>query len=479
VNHSTRRLLRDAMKLLDLGLLVLSLGLTTMLIVSHRGTLSFAQFLGLRIKIGNFVLFALLLLAWHSVLLLCGLYQSRRMSTRRSEAVDTLKATGMASICLLLAGAMFSKNIVTPSFVGLFWLFSFDSIISVRLIIRFFLSRARRRGKNVRFMLILGTNARAIEFARRIESRPDLGYRILGFVDDEWSGSAAVREAGYRISCDFAGLAEFLRRNVVDEVATYLPLRSFYEHAAQVAALCDLHGILIRFDTDIFNLNFARTRTEDFDQGLHIAPYGSEYEALPMVLKRFLDVVISFALLILLVPVFLLVAVLVKLSSTGPIFFSQERIGLNKRRFLTYKFRTMIPNAEQMISQLEHLNEVSGPVFKIKNDPRLSPVGKLLRRTSIDELPQLFNVLKGDMSLVGPRPMAVRDYEGFSEDWQRRRFSVRPGITCLWQVNGRSSISFQQWMELDMQYIEQWSIWLDLKILARTIPAVMRGTGAA
>jgi lipopolysaccharide/colanic/teichoic acid biosynthesis glycosyltransferase len=132
-----------------------------------------------------------------------------------------------------------------------------------------------------------------------------------------------------------------------------------------------------------------------------------------------------------------------------------------------------------MISQLEHLNEVSGPVFKIKNDPRLSPVGKLLRRTSIDELPQLFNVLKGDMSLVGPRPMAVRDYEGFSEDWQRRRFSVRPGITCLWQVNGRSSISFQQWMELDMQYIEQWSIWLDLKILAKTIPAVMRGTGAA
>jgi exopolysaccharide biosynthesis polyprenyl glycosylphosphotransferase len=467
------------MKLLDLGLLALSLGLTTMLVVSHRGTLSFAQFLALRIKIGNFLLFALVLLAWHSILLLCGLYQSRRMSTRRSEAVDTLKATGMASACLMLAGALFSKNIVTPAFVGFFWLFSFGSIISVRLIIRFFLSRARRYGKNLRFILILGTNARAIEFARRIESRPDLGYRILGFVDDEWSGSAAVRETGYPICCDFAGLAEYLRRNVVDEVATYVPLRSFYEHAAQVAALCDLHGILIRFDTDIFNLNFARSRTEDFDRNLQIAPYGSEYEALPMILKRFLDIVMSFVLLILLSPVFIVTALLVKLSSAGPVFFCQQRIGLNKRRFLTYKFRTMIPNAEQMISQLEHLNEVSGPVFKIKNDPRLSPVGKLLRRTSIDELPQLFNVLKGDMSLVGPRPMAVRDYEGFSEDWQRRRFSVRPGITCLWQVNGRSSVSFQQWMELDMLYIEQWSIWLDLKILARTIPAVMRGTGAA
>jgi exopolysaccharide biosynthesis polyprenyl glycosylphosphotransferase len=467
------------MKLVDLGLLVLSLGLTTMLVVSHRGTLSLAQFLGLRIKIGNFILFALILLLWHSILLLCGLYQSRRMSTRSSEAVDTLKATGMCSACLMLAGALFSKNIVTPSSVGLFWLFGFDSIIAVRLIIRFFLSRARRHGKNLRFVLILGTNTRAIEFARRIESRPDLGYRILGFVDDQWAGSSAVGETGHPICCDFAGLAEYLRRNVVDEVATYLPLRSFYQHAAQVAALCDLHGILIRFDTDIFNLNFARSRTEDFDRGLQIAPYGGEYEALPMVLKRFLDIALSFALLILLSPVFLLAALLVKLSSAGPILFSQERIGLNKRRFLTYKFRTMIPNAEQMISQLEHLNEVSGPVFKIKNDPRLSPVGKLLRRTSVDELPQLFNVLKGDMSLVGPRPMAVRDYEGFSEDWQRRRFSVRPGITCLWQVNGRSSISFQQWMELDMQYIEQWSIWLDLKILVRTIPAVVRGTGAA
>ena len=479
MNHSTRRLFRDAMKLLDLGLLVVSLGLTTMLVVSHRGTLTFAQFLHLRIKLGNFVLFALMLLVWHSILLLCGLYQSRRMSTRRSEAIDTLKATGMASVCLMLAGALFSKNIVTPAFVGLFWLFSFDSIIAVRLIIRFFLSRARRHGKNLRFMLILGTNARAIQFARRIESRPDLGYRILGFIDDEWTGASAVRETGYPICCDFDGLAEYLRRNVVDEVATYLPLRSFYEHAAQVAALCDLHGILIRFDTDIFNLNFSRLRTEDFDRGLQIAPYGSEYEALPMILKRFIDIVISCLLLVLLAPVFVIVALLVKLSSSGPVFFSQERIGLNKRRFLTYKFRTMIPNAEQMIQQLEHLNEVSGPVFKIKNDPRLSPVGKFLRRASIDELPQLFNVLKGDMSLVGPRPMAVRDYEGFSEDWQRRRFSVRPGITCLWQVNGRSSISFEQWMELDMQYIEQWSIWLDFKILLRTIPAVMRGTGAA
>jgi lipopolysaccharide/colanic/teichoic acid biosynthesis glycosyltransferase len=138
----------------------------------------------------------------------------------------------------------------------------------------------------------------------------------------------------------------------------------------------------------------------------------------------------------------------------------------------------MVVDAEKQMEQLQHLNEVSGPVFKIKDDPRITPIGKFLRKTSIDELPQLFSVLKGDMSLVGPRPLPVRDYEGFNEDWQRRRFSVKPGITCLWQVQGRSTISFEKWMELDLQYIDKWSLWLDLQILVQTIPAVLKGSGA-
>jgi lipopolysaccharide/colanic/teichoic acid biosynthesis glycosyltransferase len=187
---------------------------------------------------------------------------------------------------------------------------------------------------------------------------------------------------------------------------------------------------------------------------------------------------VSSVLLILLSPLFLLVGLLIKLSSNGRVFFSQERVGLNKRQFRIHKFRTMVPNAEKMLAELESLNELSGPVFKIRNDPRLTSIGKYLRRTSIDELPQLYNVLKGDMSLVGPRPLPVRDYEGFNEDWQRRRFSIRPGITCIWQVNGRNSIPFDQWMEMDMRYVDEWSLWLDFKILARTIPAVLRGSGA-
>ena len=198
-----------------------------------------------------------------------------------------------------------------------------------------------------------------------------------------------------------------------------------------------------------------------------------------VLVKRTLDVFLSLVLLIILAPLFFFIVFLIKVTSQGPVFFIQERMGLSKRRLRLYKFRTMISDAEQQLSQLENLNEASGPVFKIKNDPRITPIGKFLRKTSIDEFPQLINVLKGDMSMVGPRPLPLRDYNGFDQDWQRRRFSVRPGITCIWQVDGRSDISFEKWMELDVQYIDHWSLWLDFKILAKTIPAVLKGSGAA
>jgi exopolysaccharide biosynthesis polyprenyl glycosylphosphotransferase len=195
-------------------------------------------------------------------------------------------------------------------------------------------------------------------------------------------------------------------------------------------------------------------------------------------LKFIFDFTISFLVILFLSPLMLAIIILIKLTSPGPVFFSQRRVGRNKRVFNVYKFRTMVVDAEKRMGEIEHLNEVSGPVFKIKNDPRITPIGRVLRKTSMDELPQLFNVLAGQMSLVGPRPLPMRDYEGFNEDWQRRRFSVKPGITCLWQIQGRSSISFEKWMELDLQYIDKWSLWLDFQILLQTIPAVLKGSGA-
>jgi exopolysaccharide biosynthesis polyprenyl glycosylphosphotransferase len=479
VNEAKRRFLLNALKLYDLGIIIVSFGLATFLLVHAENKVSLHDFLAMRVKVSNCVIFALALFCCHAIFSMCGLYQSRRLSTRLAESTDALKATSLSTVCLALVAVFFSVRMITVPFLITFYAISSLLVVASRFLMQYWLAIVRRHGHNLRYMLILCTNSRAIEFARKIEATPERGYQLLGFVDEDWAKMDDFNATGYKVCCDYAGLAEYLRRNVVDEVAIYLPLRSFYEHSSQVAALCEQHGMVMRFASDIFGLKTARSRTEEFEGDHHIAAYTGVRDGWPLLVKRILDLAISFTLLVLLAPLFLVIAALIKLSSHGPVFFRQERMGINKRRFVIYKFRTMIPNAEEMMESLEDLNEVSGPVFKIMDDPRITPIGKFLRRTSIDELPQLFNILKGDMSLVGPRPLPVRDYQGFNQDWQRRRFTVRPGITCLWQVNGRSSIPFEQWMRLDLQYMDEWSLWLDLKILARTIPAVLRGSGAA
>lgn len=479
MNEAKRRFILSGLKLFDISQLILSFALATILVVDWDERVSLQQFLSVRIKLSNCAAFAFILLTWHIIFSLCGLYESKRLAARRSEIVDLFKATTSSSVLLALLAASFRITMITPRFLATFWLLSSFLLATSRLALRPLLAGLRRRGRNLRNMLVLGTNSRAISFAHTIQKKPELGYRLLGFVDDDWQRIAEFKQTGFALVSDYAGLAEFLRRNVVDEVAMYLPLRSFYERSFGAAALCEQHGIIMRFDGDIFGLKKSRSTADEFDGDHHVASYTGVRDWWPLVAKRILDLVLSLALLLFLLPLFVIVALLIKYSSAGPIFFSQERMGLNKRRFLIFKFRTMLPNAEKMLAELEQHNEVSGPVFKIREDPRITPIGKVLRRTSIDELPQLFNVLKGDMSLVGPRPLPVRDYEGFSEDWQRRRFSVRPGITCLWQVSGRSSIPFEQWMKMDLQYMDEWSLWLDMKILMQTVSAVLKGTGAA
>jgi exopolysaccharide biosynthesis polyprenyl glycosylphosphotransferase len=478
VNDEKRRFLLTSLKLFDLVLVIAAFGLATTLSVHASRGVSLYEFLGMRVKLSNFLIFILALLFCHSIFSFYGLYRSRRLSTRMLEVADCLKATTLSSLGFLAVGFLFRIRMITPQFLLMFWVILSVILVSTRLLMRVWLAEVRKHGRNLRYMLILGTNARAIDFAQKIKDQPARGYQILGFVDDNWPGLAEFKSKGLKLVASYEGLAEFLRRNVVDEVAIYLPLRSYHEHASQVAVLCEEHGIAMRVAADIFGLRTARSRAEYFDCAYHIATYTGIRDEWPLVVKRAIDLAISFTLLVLLSPLFLFVAMAIKLTSKGPILFRQERLGLNKRRFYIYKFRTMVPDAEKLIAELEDMNEVSGPVFKIKDDPRITGIGKFLRRTSIDELPQLLNILKGEMSLVGPRPLPKRDYEGFSEDWQRRRFSVRPGVTCLWQVNGRSSIPFEQWMRLDLQYMDEWSLWLDLKILARTIPAVLRGSGA-
>jgi len=472
------RLIIGLLKLFDLVLVVLAFALTTINRVYAEHTMALGHFLSIRAKIANLAILLFALFACHVTFSACGLYRSRRLTGRSHEALDLLRATTAFITFFLALSYVFSIHMITMQFLAEFWAILTLFLVISRFVLRMVADRVRVRGRDLRHMLILGTNRRAIDFARRILASRERGYRLLGFVDDEWPGLADLTNAGFPLVSDYAGLEEYLRRNVVDEVAIYLPLGSYYKYSSHVASLCQQHGITMRIHSDIFGVKATRWTAEDFEGDQYIATYTPASELWGRTIKRAFDVAVASFALLCVGPIFVAAAIAVKLSSRGPIFFRQERIGLNKRRFKMIKFRTMVQNAEHLMAALEKQNEASGPVFKMRNDPRITPVGKWLRRTSIDELPQLLNVLAGDMSLVGPRPLPVRDFEGFNEDWQRRRFSIKPGITCLWQVGGRSDLTFEQWMQLDLQYLDEWSLWLDLKILTRTVPAVFRGVGA-
>jgi exopolysaccharide biosynthesis polyprenyl glycosylphosphotransferase len=476
----TRRyILLSLFKTFDLALLVGSFIAAAAPDLSEVGAKSLTDFISMRISVRNFVLFSGLLLLWHFLFSFFGLYESRRFLGQRPEALEVLKATSLGTLVFSLVGTLFNLRVIHPLFLTAFWLMSTGTAVVSRRVLRFLLEQIRRRGHNLRHILIVGTNSRAVKIARALEAHSTLGYRILGFVDREWLGMTEFRRTGYKWICDFKGLSSFLRDSVVDEVLITLPINSLYFEASHIAALCQEHGITTHFLSNLFDLKPARAKAEPLDYDSLITLNEPPIQGWASLIKRALDIIISLWCIVCFTPVFLIAAVLIKCTSPGPIFFVQKRLGLNKRLIHVRKFRTMVQGAEQMQGDLQHLNEVTGPVFKIKDDPRITPIGKFLRKTSIDELPQLLDVLKGDMSLVGPRPLPVRDYQGIDKDWQRRRLSIRPGITCLWQINGRSSVHFERWMELDMEYIDRWSVWLDLQILIRTIPAVLKGSGAA
>jgi exopolysaccharide biosynthesis polyprenyl glycosylphosphotransferase len=473
-----RKLLLDCLKLFDLVLLLASFAFSILVVSSGLHFGSFRELLAMRIKLSNFAIFLCFMVAWHFIFSLFRLYQSRRLSSVHQEAMDVTKATAAGATVLLVGAIVVHIRLVTPIFVIFFWAVSTFSTMTSRFLLRWVLKRLRLRGRNLRNVVIVGSNDRARAYARSIESRPELGFRVRGFADFA-ERSTRIESDGYALVANFDNFPEFLRRNVVDEVVVALPMKSLYQQAAQIVGQCREQGVVTRCLSDLFNMKSGSARAEQVEGQPVTTITTAGMDGLSLLLKRLIDFLSSCVLLTLLSPIFLIVAFIIKMTCPGPVFFVQERIGINKRRFNLIKFRTMMVDAEKRIHQLEHLNEVKGPAFKIKNDPRITGIGRFLRKASIDELPQIINVLKGDMSLVGPRPLPVRDYEGFDADWHRRRFSVKPGITCLWQCNGRSNVSFDRWMELDMEYIDNWSLWLDLKILLMTIPAVLKGSGAA
>jgi exopolysaccharide biosynthesis polyprenyl glycosylphosphotransferase len=273
-------------------------------------------------------------------------------------------------------------------------------------------------------------------------------------------------------------LESIIAHQPIDEVLVALPTHKYGALVETIVRRCEEEGIIVRVRTEMFELQVARSYVDELEGVPVVTIQSGPQDDWQLGAKRLIDIVASSALLVALAPLFAAIALLIRSDSPGPVFFKQERIGFNKRRFSLLKFRTMVDGADAQQADLEDLNEAEGPVFKIKNDPRVTRLGRFLRRCSIDELPQLVNVLKGDMSLVGPRPLPVRDVERIDVTSHRRRFSIKPGITCLWQVNGRSNIGFDDWVRLDLEYIDKWSLGLDLRILLKTIPAVLKGPGA-
>jgi exopolysaccharide biosynthesis polyprenyl glycosylphosphotransferase len=268
-----------------------------------------------------------------------------------------------------------------------------------------------------------------------------------------------------------------LMKHPVDEVIIALPARSCYEQIQVAIQTCERAGVEAKYLFDIFQSSIARARFEpDVDSA--VVSMKVVHDDYRLGVKRAIDLLGAIVGLVLFGPLMLVIALAIRLTSPGPVIFAQERPGFRKRRFMMYKFRTMVSDAETLQANLESSNEAQGPVFKIRNDPRITPIGRILRKASLDELPQFFNVLRGEMSLVGPRPLPTRDFLKFDDAALMRRFSVKPGLTCLWQINGRSNTSFDQWIELDLRYIDNWSLRLDLLILAKTVPSVITARGA-
>lgn len=430
------------------------------------------DFLTIRLSFKNLLLVLGFVAAWRGICALWGLYDSRRIASWKHEARRVLGACflgGLAALAFPLTSVSGAFDYTT---LALFWGGTTIGMLGLRCVLRF---AARVRPRPRRNVLIVGSGPRALQMKEGLQADPDIDYRVLGFVDSD--ATYAAGDIGQRIVAKLEDFDATLMSSPVDEVVVALPMKSHYGQIEHIVEFCESIGVAVTLPADAFRSSRSNFRPRPSPTMLAVTLADTPDRA-RLAIKRVFDVVGAVLALIIFAPLMILTALAVKLTSRGPVLFTQQRYGYNRRIFSMYKFRSMVRDAESLQSTLEHLNEAPGPLFKIRHDPRLTPIGGFLRRTSIDELPQLFNVLRGEMSLVGPRPMAIRDVHLFTEATLMRRFSVPAGMTGLWQVRGRSSLDNREWAACDLRYIEQWSLLGDFKILALTIPAVLRGTGA-
>jgi exopolysaccharide biosynthesis polyprenyl glycosylphosphotransferase len=412
------------------------------------------------------------LLGWQLASWTANLYRAYRTLSILHEVLRLARTFVILAVVIAAGQFALKQQELSRLFFGLYYATAFALLVANRVAVRLAARAARRRGYNTRAFAVVGSGEMAEVMVQTIAAHREWGYVFAGYILDDAAGAPS----GAPVLGRLGDMGRILEDHVVDEVVFALP-RERLGAVEELALLCEEQGVGVKVLLNVFPNLAAKLTVEEVD-GIPVLAFSSAPgEAGALAGKRLFDVAVSALVLALGAPLWIALAVAVKAGSRGPILFRQRRVGQNGREFWVYKFRSMYEDAEARRAELEHRNEMDGPAFKIADDPRITRVGRFLRKTSLDEVPQFWNVLKGEMSVVGPRPPLPSEVRRYQR-WQRRRLSVRPGITCTWQVSGRNDLDFAQWMELDLRYIDNWSLWHDLEIVLRTIPAVLLGRGA-
>ena len=392
-----------------------------------------------------------------------GFYSQSYWTSRKQVFWLITKATMIVTLGIIL-GIFALKIQLTRSVIILFAIICIMLMLIKEEIWQFIQNKRIGRPDSQKRLILLGSESETREMLERIGDGKNKNYRVM---------------MEFNINRDpINELVQNLHKHSANVVLINAGHTKF-DLIEKVINACELEGVEVWLAADFFNTQIARTTVDDF-QGVPLLVFQTTpAPSLQSLTKQMIDYIAAFTMILILSPLLLICALSVKLTSQGPIMFRQKRSGINGRPFTMFKFRSMNTNAEQRKLELEAMNEMSGPVFKVSSDPRITPIGKILRKYSLDELPQLINVLQGSMSLVGPRPLPEDETKRFEDLSHRRRLSVKPGLTCLWQISGRNEVKeFSDWVRLDLEYIDNWSLWLDIKILIRTIPVVFKGTGA-
>jgi exopolysaccharide biosynthesis polyprenyl glycosylphosphotransferase len=429
----------------------------------------------------DFIGFIVLVIGWIAISDYLIRYQADRWVELQRQLKCFVIAAAGSLVWFVLVCPVFWVGIIKADSVLIF--FGLVTLVGIftRIFLHLVLLSARKSGYNFRYLLIIGATDRAYEVGLKIDDKPELGYKIVGFVAESHDVLEAwpkERHCRWETLGVLVNLRDILVDARADELMICLPVESRFSEILNIVRHARDLGIVVRLMPDPANsVIFRNLVIEKFEDDCVVTLFREQLLA-QLMAKRLIDAVLSVVILTALAPLMVLVSLMIKLTSPGPVFFAQKRVGMNQRLFVLYKFRSMVAGAEQMMESVAHLNDRDGPAFKIIDDPRITRIGRFLRRTSLDELPQLLNVIRGEMSLVGPRPPLPEEVRRYA--WLfRKRLSVKPGVTCIWQISGRNNVSFDRWMEMDHEYIENWSLWLDLKILFLTVPVVLLSKGAS